>query len=239
MSINQTDITLILGKKGTGKTTLVLHHLLNMLLPKIDSLLIISNDKESYHHITNNVFSTKNLSYLLNFIKNKLQTFQPLNRKLIIIDELDNGNFILEDFLKICKDYNYGVILISQLENTNMLIRNKIDNVIFAKENNNLCIKRYYDRYFKDCDKFQEFKNTIINLNDNEFIYVKNNNITKLKAELEELDYKFELSPSDINNLMQEEVVRVDDFKLLTEKINILNNEIMNLKARLNKLERE
>jgi ABC-type cobalamin/Fe3+-siderophores transport system ATPase subunit len=64
MSINQNDITLILGKKGTGKTTLVLHHLLNSLLSKIDTLLIISNDKESYHHITNNVFSTKGILYM-------------------------------------------------------------------------------------------------------------------------------------------------------------------------------
>lgn len=239
MSINQKDITLILGKKGTGKTTLVLHHLLNTITPKIDTLLIISNDKESYHHITNNVFASKQLSYILNFFKNKLPTFQPLNKKLIIIDELDCGNVVLEDFLKICKDYNYGVILISQLENTNMLIRNKIDNVIFAKETNNLCIKRYYDRYFKDCDINQEFKNTITNLNQNEFIFVKNNNILKLNAELGDLNYKFELSPSDINNLMQEDIVKMDDIKLLVEKINILNNEIINLKARLNKLERE
>jgi hypothetical protein len=239
MSINQNDITLILGKKGTGKTTLVLHHLLNSLLPAIDTLLIISNDKESYHHITNNVFSTKQLGFILNFIKNKLPIFQPLNKKLIIIDELDSGNIVLEDFLKICKDYNYGVLLISQLENTNMLIRNKIDNVIFAKETNNLCIKRYYDRYFKDCEKSQEFKNTITNLNNNEFISVKNNNIIILKAEIGDLNYKFELRPGDIQYLLQEEIVKMDDIKLLTEKINIMNNEIMNLKARLNKLERE
>ena len=84
--------TLILGKKSSGKTSLILTNIFLKFQSKINYLFVVSNDKK-YEEITSHLFNENQLPRIFQ----EIQKLNRLEHKLLIIDEItQHNNPILE-----------------------------------------------------------------------------------------------------------------------------------------------
>lgn len=140
--------TVIIGRRMSGKTTLILHEIYGQIRQSIEQLYVIlpnGDHNQEYQNITNQTYTPKDIDAIVATI-----TANPKKQTLVIIDGCDYQSFKLNLRRLILNGRHFGVTLIITEQTSNMTpqIRSCMDNVIVAPDVNPSVIKKLYDQYF-------------------------------------------------------------------------------------------
>jgi hypothetical protein len=154
--------TLVIGKRTTGKTVLVIYELYRQIQSEITEVYVISNIYETeYKKITNKIYSPNDLPEIVSHIMKNYA-----KNTLIIIDgEMDMDWNKSNEFKTIMlngRHFHISLFFTSQIDyGLTPTIRGNIDNVIVAQDSVESNTKRLYEHYFGLFPKFTLFKEAL------------------------------------------------------------------------------
>lgn len=161
------DVTLILGKRGVGKSFFVINDIYPRISDEIEDIFVITNQSNTeYLQITDTIYSIEHLDNISKYLDNLEKKNVP---KLLIIDDYTNKILQSNKLLNlacVCQDINLKIIIINQCSaGISPHLRTRIRLVLFGNETNLNEIKRNYDifglNHFKDLKYFEEHYNII------------------------------------------------------------------------------
>ena len=220
--------TLILGKRLSGKTSLVLTNIFLKFQSKINYLFVVSNDQK-YKEITNHLFNENQLAKIF-------QEIQLLNRqenKLLIIDEITNHrNPIIECLLINACFFNITIIMVSQIGDFNLVTRDYIANIVFGHDRCVTILRNIFDKYGSIYDDFTHFFNVISCLGKDEFLFRSNNKTGLIRVN----DHWFKFLYSYKTFVRYDLLMKINEEKKdddLLKKENNMMNEVTEIKRKL------
>ncbi len=159
------DVSLILGKRGSGKTFFVINDIYPRISDEIEDIFVISDlTNTEYLQITDKIYSLEDLEHISKHIDSPER---KKVKKLLIIDtyskEVFSSNNKLIDLSYVAYGLNLKIILVkSSSVGLSPYLRNNIKWVLFGNESNTGEIKRNYDLFggqFKNYDNFANHYN--------------------------------------------------------------------------------
>ncbi len=156
------DVSLILGKRNSGKTFFVINDIYPRISDEIADIFVIGNPSSTeYTQITDTIYLSEHLDSICQYLDNTERKNIP---KLLIIDDYSNKilqNHKLLNLACVCTDINLKIVIISScISGLSPHLRSRIRWVLFGNETNSNEIKRNYDifgqNHFKDLKFFEE-----------------------------------------------------------------------------------
>lgn len=222
--------SLILGKKSSGKTSLILTNIFLKFQSKINYLFVVSNDKK-YEEITSHLFNENQLPRIFQ----EIQKLNRLEHKLLIIDEItQHNNPILECLLINASFFNITIVMVSHIGEFNMVTRDYIDYVVFGSEISATITRNHFEKYGAIYGDFTHFLNVISGLGRDEFLFRGKQKFGLIRVNDHWLKYLYSYKMFvryDILMKIKEEKHEDD----LLKKVNDMMQELTEIKRKLEK----
>ena len=181
LSLNTQDILdrniLVIGSRMTGKTTLVIDGLCQLLYPVIDQSFLITGDDldnidDKYRQMIPNIHNIKHLEHIVQYI-NKSHD----GHTLIIMEQtthIQKGSRALADLVFNGRHRHVTLIIVEQYVRMPPELRSNVDYVLYsAREYSHVShAKTIYEHYFGNINDYSMFINILKACNEISFCYL-------------------------------------------------------------------
>ncbi len=155
------DVSLILGKRGSGKTFFVINDIYPRISDEIEDIFVISDlTNTEYLQITDTVYLPEHMDNICKYLDN-LERKEV--KKLLIIDDHTNKIFRSNGLLNlacVCSEINLKIVIISSCASgISPHLRSRIRWILFGNEYNTGEIKRNYDLFGGQFINYDNFVN--------------------------------------------------------------------------------
>jgi hypothetical protein len=232
--------TLIIGKRGMGKTTFVIHEIYRQLCHRIDNVYVILPDgcaRNVYDVVTNKTYKYQDLPTIVRHIKaNRTQN------TLIIIEHAGDSDIErLEAFKEVVLNgrcMNITMVMTVQYSMFSSGIRGNFDNIISARDNNQSWLKRLYEHYYGIFPSFPIFNAFVQILPEYTFLCVIN---TSHSTKIDDIIgwYKADITtdiiyrPSDLSIIEKNPLDTQPQSAILIHRINQVIDELVAIRNQL------
>ncbi len=155
------DVSLILGKRGSGKTFFVINDIYARISDEIEDIFVIANQSDSeYLQITDTIYTIDHLDNIIKYLDNPERKSV---KKLLIIDThskdiLSNNKLI--NIASITYSLNLKIVLVNNSSSgISPHLRANIRWVLFGNESYTCEIKRNYDLFGGQFKNYENFTN--------------------------------------------------------------------------------
>ncbi len=234
------DVSLILGKRGIGKTFFVINDIYARVLDETEDIFVIAdltNTNNEYLQITDKIYSLEDLEHICKHLDNPERKHV---KKLLIIDVYSKEVFFNNKLINLsCLTYELNlkiVIVKSSSVGLSPHLRTNIKWVILGNESCTAEIKRNYDLFGGQFKTYEYFENHYEIIQGLEFMVI-DMSCTELKLNFvkaaKQLKLKKSISPNiNITNKSQNEI------KEIIGEVNTLIDQLVGLRNRLKKLDK-
>ncbi len=235
------DLTLILGKRGSGKTFFVINDIFTRISDEIDDVFIISNSSiphSEYLQITDRIYSIEHLDKIHRYVTDPNR---KLKNKLLIVDVSNKDIYFnnrLIDLSSCCHHINLKMILVnSSSVGIPPHLRYNIKWILFGNESCTSEIKRNFDLFGSKFGNYDNFENHYDIIKGWEFMVLDHGSISekvnlKIVKSGKQLKLKCIQSPQ-----IDTTIDKSNETKEIIEEVNILIDQLVKIRNRLKKLD--
>ncbi len=232
------DVSLILGKRGSGKTFFVINDIYARISDEIEDIFVVSNTNTTdseYLQITNKIYSTDDIEYIIKYLSD---TKRSQVKKLLIIDIQCKD--IYNNLIELVTYHTHINLKIIMVNSTSVGIpphlRCRIKWLLFGNESCTSEIKRNYDLFGRQFINYDNFENHYDIIQGQEFMVLDLAN-TELKLKIVKAAKQLKLKKITSPEISIQDN-KSNEIKEIIGEVNILIDQLVGIRNRLKKLDK-